>query len=134
MRTCPECGERVATAGVLEIHEQVAHGARDAGGQTMARSLAPHELDLVPLRPAPRAAGALPLALLIVVLLVAGVVAAVGHSPEKATPLGMVRAASSRTLETHTARLYVSLKSASGPLANGITEELLTGDETCTVQ
>src|SRR5207248_8877493 len=94
-----------------------------AGGRAMATAVVAHELDPVPLPSARRVVGALPLAALILALLLAGTVAAVSHATGRVTPLDAVRAASSRTLEAHTARLSLSMKSASGPLAKGVTED-----------
>ena len=86
-------------------------------------------VDVVPLeRPRSSAlpTGAGFLALAIAALLVAGVASALLHDNGTAvptTPLAMVRASATTTADAGTARVTATVKSASGPLAKGITSD-----------
>ncbi|HEV3352720.1 MAG TPA: hypothetical protein VG076_07335 [Acidimicrobiales bacterium] len=130
MHICAECGKKMATAGGLEIHAEIAHKASApaaalAGAQ--AATAVPAHLDIVPVV-RPRRTGtsnraAVPvIALAIVALLVAGVASALVRRTEgPSTPLAMVEAAATSTAHAGTAHVVATVKSASGPLANGLT-------------
>jgi hypothetical protein len=130
----------MATAGGLEIHVQMAHTGAEPGrtgaepgriDPGRAASLpppipdrpAPSVYDL-PAPAAPSAAGrfaqAAPLAIVIVILLLAGVVTAVRRSGETVTPLDAVRASATRTVETNTAAVTIKVE-APGLLSAGLT-------------
>jgi hypothetical protein len=130
---CAECSKKMATAGGLEIHAEIAHKAGAPAGPTPAfagaeaAAVAPARLEILPVeRPrrtgeANRAARPV-IALAIVALLVAGVASAfVRRNEGPTTPLAMVQAAATSTAHAGTAHVVVTAKSASGPLANGIT-------------
>lgn len=124
----------MATAGGLEIHMELAHRPDaprlqaepvPAMAGAPAGSAAPTAIDIVPLERPRRQSKltAVPvIALAIVALLVAGIASAfVRNNQGPSTPLAMVQAASSTTADAGTARVSVTIKGGSGPLADGIT-------------
>jgi|SRR5437588_8434639 len=122
----------MATAGGLEIHSELHHkaGAPAAAPASVAAEAvpaAPARVEVVPLeRPRKTAAeskrAAIPLiAFAIVALLVAGVASALVRVSARSTPLAMVQASATTTQDAGTARVSATVKSASGPLANGVT-------------
>jgi hypothetical protein len=143
MHECPECGKRMATAGGLEIHEQIAHKATpevaqayEAGPADDLMSSAPPlasvpraERDpraVVPMerpRSASKRAAEPFIALAIVALLVAGVASALTRrNTTPATPLAIVQASASATTGTHTTNISLSIAGGSGPLKS-LTEQ-----------
>jgi len=119
----------MATAGGLDIHEQLVHAASapspalepafaDTAGVSVARVA-----DVPPIvRPKDRAAWPkIPaLAFAIVILLLPGISAAALRSGPRSA-LALVQSAGAATSDTSTAKMAVTIKSASGELANGIT-------------
>jgi len=127
VHVCPECGKKMATAGGLEIHIELAHKA-DAPAQAMPEAetaVAPAAAAVVPLERPRRQSKltAVPfIAMAIVALLVAGVATALTRRNESpSTPLAMVQASASTTQHAGTARVSATIKGLSGPLTNGIT-------------
>jgi hypothetical protein len=128
----------MATAGGLEIHMQIAHAQEPVASVPMPVAAAPAAA--VPVSPAAvsipgvglerprRSAGtrttsltAAPLiAAAIVALLVAGVATALVRRNGPST-LAMVQAAATTTADAKTAQVSVTLKTDSGPFANGLT-------------
>jgi hypothetical protein len=125
MHVCPECGKKMATAGGLEIHIELAHSAaaRPAAAgepETIAAARAP--IDVVPLE-RPRGQSRLTavpfIAMAIVALLFAAVATAlVRRNESAATPLAMVQASASTTTATKTAQISVAINGGSGLFKN----------------
>ena len=124
----------MATAGGLEIHEQLGHtkDARVAAFTGLAPAAAPVVVtgvsaarveDVAPIvrpRKGSRTRPAVPaLAFAIVVLMLAGIGSAVLRGNK--TPLALVQSAGAATSDAKTAKMSVTIKSASGELANGVT-------------
>jgi hypothetical protein len=125
MHVCPECDKKMATAGGLEIHMEIAHKVAPARPEVAAAAAAPTapRIDVVPLeRPRnPSKVTAVPfIALAVVALLVAGVASALVRR-NASTPLAMVKAAATTTADAKTAHVSTTIKANSGPLANGVT-------------
>src|SRR3954463_2038246 len=126
MHVCPECGKKMATAGGLEIHIELAHSAAarpPAAHEPETVAAAPARIDVVPLerpRGQSRLTAAPFIAMAIVALLFAGVASALVRR-NKSTPLAMVQASATTTQHAGTARVSATIKGVSGPLANGIT-------------
>jgi hypothetical protein len=128
VHVCPECGKKMATAGGLEIHTELAHKP----GAPVQPVLEPEAavpaaagIDVPPLerprRQSPLTAAPF-IAMAIVALLVAGVASAlVRGNQSPSTPLAMVQASATTTQHAGTARVSATIKGLSGPLANGIT-------------
>ena len=137
MHECDECGKSMATAGGLEIHKEMAHGAgaHPAADEPTTADVAVPDLPIdvlagAPLeRPsrrrqtsAPSSLSAIPaIALAIVALLVAGVATAYVRGNTSESPLAAVQAAATRTTDANTAQVSATVKADSGPLANGVT-------------
>jgi hypothetical protein len=136
---CDECGKKMATVGGLEIHMEIAHkagaspaaasayepGARaepDAAAARVPRAQRDRR-SVVPME-RPRSDSKLTavpfIAMAIVALLVASVAAAFVRRNGQ-TPLAMVQAAATSTPEAKTAHVSTTIKTDSGPLANGVT-------------
>lgn len=127
MHVCPECGKKMATAGGLEIHMELAHKATGpAPAPTGPFAAGPARVHVVSLERPRRAPGesklaAAPLiAFAIVALLVAGVASAFVRRNAN-TPLAMVHAAATTTADAKTAHVSTTIKADSGPLVNGLT-------------
>jgi hypothetical protein len=127
---CDECGKKMATAGGLEIHMELAHkparpAAADpsvAGAVGTPGAPAPARVDVVAMERPRRQSSPLTavpyIAIAIVALLVAGVASAlVRHNAS--SPLAMVQAAATTTADAKTAHVVTTIKADSGPLANG---------------
>jgi hypothetical protein len=119
----------MATGGGLEIHMEIAHkpAARPGPEPALASAIAapPARVDVVPME-RPRNASRLTavpfIAVAIVALLVAGIATAfTRHDQTPSTPLAMVQASANATKDAGTAKVSVTAKSTSGPLASGIT-------------
>src|SRR5437868_3606797 len=132
----------MATAGGLEIHLQLAHmpdsppiqgepvPAVAGVGPAVSTATAPAAValadvdDIIPLDEPRRKSKltAVPvIALAIVALLVAGVASALVRNNEGASnPLAMMQAAAATTSNAGTAQVAATIKSTSGPLANGV--------------
>src|SRR5438874_13285831 len=116
----------MATAGGLEIHMEIAHKPGARAAQPEAIEAAPAQREAIPLE-RPRKTGesnraAVPaIAIFIVIMLLAGVASAFLRRNETTTPLAMVQASASSTADAGPAKVSVTAKSSSGPLAKGIT-------------
>ena len=122
----------MATAGGLEIHEQLSHAAPTASaGQAPAADLEPLPVasaarvaDVPPIV-RPRNEGSRPavpvLAVAIVVLLLSGIASAFVRGDGVRSTLALVQSAGASTSETKTARMAITLKSDAGEFAKGVT-------------
>ena len=114
----------MATAGGLEIHEELAHRPDSPRVSAPAGAAVADVDDIVPLerpRRQSKVKGRPLIAFAIVALLVAGVASALVRSNEgPSNPLAMVRAAASTTADAGTAQVSATIKTTSGPLANGV--------------
>ena len=129
----------MATAGGLEIHQQIAHGAHAELADAYEAGLADDNAFAVPsLASVPRAERdpravvamerprsepnrtAVPfIAMAIVALLVAGVASAlVRGNASEVTPLAMVRASASATTDVHTTQMGIDISGGSGLFKN----------------
>ena len=133
MHVCAECGKKMATAGGLEIHMEIAHrpqsprvseAVTEAAGAAGAGAYVAPAIDIVPLE-RPRGQSKLTavpvIAFAIIALLVAGVASAlVRNDKSPSTPLAMVQASADTTAGAKTAQVSATVKGASGALASGI--------------
>ena len=114
----------MATAGGLEIHEELAHRPDSPRVTAPAGAAVADVDDIVPLerpRRQSKVKGRPLIAFAIVALLVAGVASALVRSNEgPSNPLAMVQAAASTTADAGTAQVSATIKTTSGPLANGV--------------
>ncbi|GEM_PF-1411981 len=127
MHICDECGKKMATAGGLEIHMELAHKpARPArpevGAEPGFAPPVPARVDVLPMERSRRQSSPLTavpyIAMAIVALLVAGVASALVRR-NASSPLAMVQAAATTTADAKTAHVITTIKADSGPLADG---------------
>jgi len=113
----------MATAGGLEIHEQIAHGAEAAEPAELAEpAVDADQIFDVAVEPSRSRSDrrAVPfIAMAIVALLVAAVASAlVRRNASEVTPLAMVRASASATTDVHTTKMSVDISGGSGLFKN----------------
>ena len=129
----------MATAGGLEIHQQIAHGAPEVkaayeSGPADDAAQVPSLASVPRAERDPRAIVAMErprreskltavpaVAFAILAVLIAGVASAlVRNNQSTSTPLAMIQASADTTAGAKTAQISATVKTASGPLANGI--------------
>jgi len=124
--TCPICGKTMATAGGLEVHQELAHAPVPVAAVAPALPVVGLE-EAAGVRHSRGSAGGDPgvrlFAVLIVIVLVAGIVAAVQRSASPAQALDTIRGAATKTAAASTAKVSMSFKTDSGPFAGGISED-----------